>query len=146
MNFRYAGIGIALLGFALLFLFNRSKVELLNQGTFVCQKISATGYELQSVLKFNNPNLLSATILSVHETYSINNKEIAILHHDLQQGIPGRKESSIPVAVRFSTDDVIVEPGTKCLLTINGIIQYKSMFGEGEIPVVLSDSIIIQSI
>lgn len=146
MNLRYAGLAIALIGFGLLFVFNRSKVELVSHVPFTCQKISSAGYECQSVLKFNNSNLLSATILSIHETYNINNKVVATINHDLQQAVPGKKVSSIPLAVRFAADDLPPEINGKTLLTVSGKIKYKSMFGEGEIPVAVSDTIIISGL
>jgi hypothetical protein len=95
MNFRFTGPIIALAGFALLYYLNREKVQLTSHGHFEVKKISTAGLECSSTLQLNNPNLLSATILSLSETYRINGTQVAELNHNLQQAIPGRKARGI---------------------------------------------------
>lgn len=147
MKFRGMGwlIALALLGG--LFLLNRSDVELTAQDSLAIVPIGSTGMELKSTLKLNNPNLLSATIKTIEEKFYINGVQVSILSMQPDQGIPGRKETALPVSVRFSRNDVQQflpdsSVGTKrALVTITGTIDFTTMFGKGTIQVNQTDSL-----
>ena len=138
-------IALALLGG--LFLLNRSDVELTAQDSLAVVPIGSTGIELKSTLKLNNPNLLSATIKTVEETFYINNVPVAILNMQPEQGIPGRKETALPVSVRFSRNDIrqfLPDSAvgiTRAAVTITGTIEFTTMFGKGTIQVNQTDSL-----
>lgn len=144
------GIGIliaALLGLGLVLL-NRSNLQLTAQDNFLIRKISASGYELQSTIRIYNPNLLSSTIESIEEEFRINGQVVSILKMQPQQGIPGRKETLLPVMVRMDTEtfnkafpnDSIA--GTEPVqVTVTGEIEYKNFTGGGRLPVSGSASI-----
>ncbi len=44
-------------------------------------------------------------VKSIHEEFRINGKVLGILDQEINQGIPGRKESSFPVSIRFGEDE-----------------------------------------
>jgi hypothetical protein len=75
---------------------------------------------------------------------------VSILKMQPQQGIPGRKETSLPVMVRMDTEtfnkafpnDSIV--GTEPVqVTVAGEIEYKNFTGGGKLPVSASASVIL---
>lgn len=138
---------IALLLLGGLFLLNRSDVELTAQDSLSVTPIGSNGLLLQSTLKLNNPNLLSATIKTVEETFYINNVPVAILNMQPEQGIPGRKETALPVSVRFSRNDIrqfLPDSAvgiTRAAVTITGTIEFTTMFGKGTIKVNSTDSL-----
>jgi LEA14-like dessication related protein len=148
MNYRKAGpiLAIALLG--VLYLLNRSEVKVAAQDTFLLKKITASGYELQSVIKLQNDNLLSSTIVNIDEKYYINEELISIMHLEFNQGIPGRKTTEFPLMVRFDGTDLNNFPlndttvGTKTLVVrVEGEIEYKNFIGGGKTKVASADTI-----
>ncbi len=148
MNYRKAGpiLAIALLG--ILYLFNRSEVKVAAQDTFLLKKITASGYELQSVIKLQNDNLLSSTIVNIDEKYYVNDELVSIMHLEFNQGIPGRKTTEFPLMVRFDGTDLNNFPlndttaGTKTLIVrVEGEIEYKNFIGGGKTTVASADTI-----
>lgn len=149
MNIKRAGLLILIVLFAALFLLNRSDVSLVKQDSFSVTPIGANGYELHSTLHFYNPNLLSSTIKTINESYYINGKSVSIMNQELNQGIPGRKETEFPVAVRYSRADMkqfLPDSSVgliKVEVTVTGEITFANMFGGGKILVEQTDSIVI---
>ncbi len=144
---RFAGPAVILVLLGGLYLFNRSDVELSKQDSYNIISLGKDGLELTSDLHLNNPNLLSATIKTIDERYTINGRPVAIFSMEVAQGIPGRKETTLPVSVRFSRADVqqflpdSAVGTTKALLTVTGKIEFSNMFGGGTITVNQQDSI-----
>lgn len=147
MNFRIAGLVITGLLLAGLWFFNSSDVSLVGQNNFKAAPVATTGLEIKSVITFNNPNLLSSTIQTINEQFFIEGREVARMNIDLQQGIPGRKETSFPVNVRFSKSDLLRIFGTDSLIPakaeveVTGEIAFKNMLNGGKILVNQKDSL-----
>ncbi len=140
MNHKRIGLFISLVLAVAVILLNRKDVVLSSQSEFKLVKISTTGYELQSVIHFQNPNLLSATIKSIDEDFYINSVKAGVLSIEINQGIPGRKETSFPVSVRFTTDDwerifsdSLVH--AKVEVNVKGEINFQNLTGSGKITV-----------
>ncbi len=133
MNFRKAGLYIAILIGIVLVMLNRQPVQLTKQDKFICSRISSSGYEIKWVMHLRNANLLSSTIQQVKQRLSLEGKELANLQLDLNQGIPGRKETVFPVSVRFEADSNFSINGKQVLL--KGEITYSNLTGGGTIRV-----------
>jgi len=150
MNFRKSGLVIAGLLLVALLLLNRKDVQLLSQTEFVATKITASGYELKSVLHLKNPNLLSSTINSINEKLYINDLYVGEFSNEIQEGIPGLKETAFPLNIRFTTDDIksIFSNDSTLLnipfrITVKGEITFSNLSGGGKISVNQTDSVII---
>ncbi len=150
MNFRKAGLLIVGIIAIALFFLNRKDVTLVKQDTFSVTPIGGTGYLLKSVLHLNNPNLLSSTIKTISEKYFIEGREVARMNMEISQGIPGLKETSFPVNVRFSKTDLMRIFSDDTLLTsvraevnIVGEITFENMMSSGTISVNQKDSVLI---
>lgn len=147
MKIKYGWL-IAIFLLIIVVLFNRSDVQLVKQGEFNLLNIGQEGYELQSVLHFSNPNWLSSTIVSINEKYYINDRLIGELSNEVEQGISGRKETILPVGVRFSRKDFtalaqldssnIHQP---VAINIKGEITFRNFTGGGTITVNQTTSI-----
>jgi LEA14-like dessication related protein len=135
MNRKWIGIALAAILLAALFLFNRKEVQLLPQNELVLTAISNTGYSLKSKMVFYNPNLLSSTVLSISEEIFVNNKRVGIIENNIEQGIPGRKESVFPVEVRFDKSDIdtTMLQTDSLVIATKGIVLYKNMSGSDTI-------------
>ncbi len=149
MKKRLIGIGIAFIALLVLMLLNKKEVILEQQGGYTLTPIGNQGLELSSTLALHNPNLLSSTIQSINEKYSINGLTVASLEIELSQGISGHKTTTFPVSVRFSKDDLQKAMNGDTLATaaplhITGEIIYKNFTGGGTIKVDLNDSIKLQ--
>ncbi|MBK8657539.1 MAG: LEA type 2 family protein [Bacteroidetes bacterium] len=135
-------LAVLFLGIVLL---NRKDVQLQSQHSSQLRRLSASGYELVTVAEFNNPNLLSSTLTSVHEKFYINGKSVGILHMEPEQGIPGRKVTSFPVSLRIPASDlvaVLVDSRVQTvLLEIEGEIAFRNFTGGGKMNVQISDSV-----
>lgn len=149
MNFRKGGLIIAgILLVATIFL-NRSDVQLSSQADFSVTKITASGYELKSVVKLHNPNLLSSTIHSINEKFYLNDIFVGEFNNELEQGIPGRKDTDFPLNIRFSQTDVheLFAGDTllqkKCRVTVKGEIVFSNLTGGGKITVNQTGYVII---
>lgn len=149
MNFRRGGLIIAVVLLGVILFFNREPVKLVKQDTFLLKKISATGYELQSVIKLKNSNLLSSTVMNIDEKFYLNDELISIVHIELNQGIPGRgKETEFPIMVRFNNDDLrglsLVDTNAAeqpLVVRVEGEIEYKNFMGGGKTIVDTQDTI-----
>ncbi len=144
MNFRKGGLIIAVLLLIAIILLDRKEVQLVEQNSFVVSKISANGYQLRSVIKLKNPNLLSSTIKSVNENFYVNDALVSITHQQLDQGIPGMKETELPMMVRFEGGDFLkpkdsTQLNTPLNIRISGDIEYSNFTGDGKIKVEVSD-------
>jgi|GEM_PF-1866408 len=106
MNKKLGGILVTALLVIGVMLLNRREVIFVGQNNFVLKKISSTGYELQSLIILKNNNLLSSTIQNLDEKFYLNDTLISIMHMELQQGIPGIKETTFPIMVRFNMDSL----------------------------------------
>lgn len=134
MNFKKTGLIIAAALGVIVFMLNRQKVELTSQTDFEVTKISPKGYEIKWVIHFYNPNLLSSTIQKINEKLYVEGKELGELKLELSQGIPGRKETSFPVSVRFtSTDSGLANIPIPVLM--KGEISFSNLTGGGAIQV-----------
>ncbi len=150
MNKRRIGLVIFVVLAAAVVLLNRKDVILTSGGNFKLLKITSEGYELQSVIRIQNPNWLSSTIKSVHENFYISGKSVGEVNLELNQGIPGRKETSFPLSIRFTTADMVkifVSDSTlpdKALVSATGEIIFQNLSGGGKITLDEKDSIGIQ--
>ncbi len=153
MKFKRVGILIAVVLAVIIYLFNRADVELTKQDTFSVASIGGTGFLLKSELHLNNPNLLSSTIKTITEKYFIAGREVARMNMEINQGIPGRKETSFPISVRFSKADIqaifpddTVLTDVKAEVTVTGEITFQNVVGGGTIKVNQKDSVLISII
>lgn len=152
MNFRKIGWVLFLALLLLLYLFNRKQPTLLTQHSFLLSPIGNAGYSLQSILVLHNPNLLSTTIKTISEKYYLDGKEIAILRLAFDRGIPGLKETVLPVNVRLGDGELnkIFRADTsgnarKTDITVTGEISYENLFGGGSFSFSKTDSILIST-
>ena len=150
MKFKRIGILIAVVLAVIIYLFNRADIELTKQDTFSVAPIGGTGYLLKSELHLNNPNLLSSTIKTITEKYFIAGREVARMNMEINQGIPGRKETSFPVSIRFSKADIqaifpddTILTNVKAEVTVTGEITFQNVVGGGTISVNQKDSVLI---
>jgi LEA14-like dessication related protein len=141
MNSKNVGILIFVILLALVVVFNRGDVTLVSQSDFKLRPISSNGFMLESEIHLNNPNILSCTVKSIHEEFRINGKVIGILDQEINQGIPGRKESSFPVNIRFGKDEY-KRPisgdsanSNKANISVEGEIVFSKVIGGGKIVV-----------
>lgn len=148
MNFRKGGLILALVLLGGIYLLNREQVKIAAQDTFLLKQITATGYELQSVIKLQNDNLLSSTIMNIDEKFYINDELVSIMHQEFNQGIPGRKTTEFPLMVRFDGKDLNNFPlndttaGTKTLvIKVEGEIEYRNFIGGGKTRIERQDTI-----
>ncbi|MBK7147759.1 MAG: LEA type 2 family protein [Bacteroidetes bacterium] len=145
MKKRIGGVLFLAVLFLGIVLLNRKDVQLQSQHSSQLRRLSASGYELVTVAEFNNPNLLSSTLTSVHEKFYINGKSVGILHMEPEQGIPGRKVTSFPVSLRIPASDleaVLVDSRVQTvLLEIEGEIAFRNFTGGGKMNVQISDSV-----
>ncbi len=159
MNFRRAGLVIVIVIMVALFFLNRKDVTLVKQDNFSVTPIGETGYLMSSVLRLNNPNLLSSTIKIISQKYFIEGREVALMNVEVNQGIPGMKETSFPVNVRFSKEDLLdifPKDSTLCWYSagstikaeviITGEITFANMMSSGKISVNQKDSITISGL
>jgi LEA14-like dessication related protein len=141
MNFRKAGLVIVGVLLVVLYIFNRKDVELRPLDSIHMHSISASGGDLQVVIHLNNPNLLSSTIKTIHEKFYLNGILLGILDNELNQGIPGLKETEFPVNIRFSNTDyqkaLALDSlhADKPVITVEGDIQFQNLFTSGKINV-----------
>jgi LEA14-like dessication related protein len=141
MNSKNIGIIVFIVLLALVIVFNRGDVTLVQQNNFTLSPISANGYVLQSEIHLNNPNILSCTVKSIHEKFSVNGKVLGILDQEINQGIPGRKESIFPVNIRFSKQDYYAAAGSdstqpnNVTIKVEGKIEFTKVIGGGEIEI-----------
>jgi hypothetical protein len=150
MNFRKIGLlGFLIILVAIYFL-NRSDLQVTTQNNFSSAPIGNAGYELNSVLVIKNPNLLSSTIKTITESYFIEGREVARMNIDLDRGIPGLKETSFPINVRFGKADLERVFGTdtiartiKAEVAVTGEITYRNMMNGGKTLVNIKDSVTI---
>ncbi len=150
MKIKRVGLVMAVVLGVVLFFLNRSDVTLTKQDTFSVTPIGNTGYQLKSVLHLHNPNLLSSTIKTISEKFYIEGREVAILNTEISQGIPGLKETTFPVTVRFSKADLLriflndsLLTNFKAEINIIGEITFENLMSSGKIPVNQKDSVII---
>lgn len=146
MKKRLWGIGIVILLAFILFLFNRGEVNVVKQNDLHIQPLGNSGYELSSVLRLDNPNLLSSTLVSLHEEFKLNNVTVAIITQELNQGIPGRKETALPLSIRFTTADMQAAVNDSVLpkslpLTITGKLEYHNVMSSGTANILFTDTI-----
>lgn len=147
MKIKYGWL-IAIFLLVVIVLLNRSDVKLEKQDDFSLLKIGYEGYELQSKLRFSNPNLLSSTIVNIHEKYYINNRLIGELNNEVEQGIAGRKETTLPVGIRFTKKDFAqlanidsATANTPVDIAIKGEITFRNLTGGGTIDINQTTSI-----
>src|SRR5688572_4791668 len=150
MNYRIAGIVITLVLVIALYFLNREQVQMRKQTGFEWKRVSVSGYELSSVIHLYNPNLLSSTIKTIDEKIFINGKQIGELNNALAQGIPGRKETSFPVNIRFPKNEIpsfytdSAGQFQKIEITMKGEIIFENLFGGGKILIDQKDSVDVQ--
>jgi LEA14-like dessication related protein len=140
---KFRKVGLVLVGVLLIALYflNRSDVELNPQLSLQMHSISTSGGEIQAVIRLKNPNLLSSTIKTIHEKFYLNGVLLGIIDNELNQGIPGLKETEFPTSIRFRTSDyqnALALDSTHTgpiILTVNGDIQFQNLFKSGKIMV-----------
>lgn len=141
MNSKYIGWLVFIVLLLLVVLLNRGSISLTGQDSFVLQPLSSTGYVLQSEIHLNNPNLLSGTVKSIHEEFRLNGVLLGVLDQEINQGIPGRKESGFPVSIRFAKEDYDrairrdSSTAAKPAIKVEGNIVYSNLISGGEIRV-----------
>lgn len=152
MNFRNAGLGIVIVIAVALFFLNRKDVQMIKQDNFELHAISATGDEYKSVIHLLNPNLLSSTIKTIDERFSINGIQLAALNAEINQGIPGLKETAFPVSVRFTKDDYYHAVHTDSMMhekievLIEGEINFENLTGKGKIKIHQTETIAVRDL
>lgn len=152
MNYRRAGLVIVLIIAVALFFLNRKDVALVKQDNFELLPISTTGDVYKSVIRLYNPNLLSSTIKTIHEKYSVHGVTLAEFNMELNQGIPGLKETAFPINVRFAKDDYFnaaqVDSTTnpKVEVLIEGEITFSNLTGGGTIKVHQTETIAVRDL
>ncbi len=136
---RIYGILIVLALVAGLWFFNRSEITLTTQDNFELLPIGTNGWELKSVLHINNPNMLSVTVNTIREQFYINGTPVGQLDMGVNRGIPGHKETELPVSIRFTVEalaaliaDTMVGPTP---IKVTGTISYNKLVGEGQLEV-----------
>ncbi len=141
MNFRKLGFVIIGVILVVLYFLNKKDVELNPQLTLQLHNLSTSGGELQAIIRLNNPNLLSSTIKSIHEKFYLNGVVIGIVDNELNQGIPGLKETAFPTSIRFRNSDyqqalTLDSAHTgKAVITVDGEILFQNLFTSGKINV-----------
>lgn len=140
------GLLIVLVLLVILYFLNRADIELTKQDGFAIHRISEDGYELKSVIHLNNPNLLSSTIKTIREEFRVNGVLVGILDMGLGQGIPGRKETTFPIGLRFTDGDLLRQlsadsTGKGVEVQVSGEIHYGRFIGSGVIKVNQSGTI-----
>ncbi len=150
MNFRKIGLGIMLVLLVGLYFLNRTDLKLSGQSAFTATPIGTAGYELNSVITVQNPNLLSSTIKEISEKFYLEGREVAVLKIELERGIPGLKETAFPVSVRFSKSDLAKFAGndtTRRILNaevlVTGQISFQNLMSSGTTIVNQKDSVSI---
>jgi hypothetical protein len=100
----------------------------------------------QSTLVLNNPNLLSSTIKSIHEKFYVNGVSVGIVDNELNQGIPGRKDSEFPLNIRFPRAALNFVPPADSMVTIKteGEVDYTNLVGKGQIIIGSKASVHLQ--
>ena len=141
MNRRTGGLIIVGVLLVALYFFNRKDVEVITMKPFHLHTISATGGELQSTIVLKNPNLLSSTIKTIHEKFYLNGVLLGIIENDLNQGIPGLKETEFPVSIRFMNVDyqkgldAITTHNPDTIIKVTGQIEFQNLFKSGKAEV-----------
>jgi LEA14-like dessication related protein len=144
MKIKRVGLVITLVLLLLLIFLNREELRLMKQTDFTWQKISNSGYQVSSVMHLYNPNLLSSTIKKINERLFINGQQVGELDNQIEQGIPGRKETSFPVAIRFSKEDIAgLNTREKIEIMTRGEIVFENLFGGGTILINRKDSVYV---
>ena len=142
-------IGVILIA---LYFFNRKDVELSPELPLRMHSLSASGGELQAVIRLKNPNLLSSTIKTIHEKFYLNGVLLGIIDNQIDQGIPGLKETEFPTSIRFrdadfqnavALDSLHTNP---VVLTVDGEILFQNLFTSGKIIVHQSAPVINDTI
>lgn len=146
MKKRLWGIGIVVVLAFVLFLFNRGEVQVVKQDNLQLQALGSSGYQLNSTLRLHNPNFLSSTLVTLHEEYKLNNVTVAILNQELNQGIPGLKESAFPLSIRFTTADLQAAVKDSIFpaslpLTIAGKLEYHNVMNSGTANIFFVDTV-----
>lgn len=138
MNFRRAGLFIVIILLALLAIFNHSAVELVGQKNNSLHSISTNGLQLESSVVLHNPNILSSTIKKIHESFFLNNTVVGTFDQEINQGIPGRKDTELPLNIRFSKSDfpnLFTDSTKQVNLHIEGEIYYQNIISGGTVKV-----------
>jgi len=152
MNFRRAGLAIVVIIAVALFFLNRKDVTLVKQDSFELLPISVTGDVYKSVIHLHNPNLLSSTIKTIEERYSINGVELARFNMELNQGILGLKETTFPINVRFAKDDYYnaahadSSMPSQINVLIEGEISFSNLTGGGTIKIYQTETIAVKDL
>lgn len=141
MNRKTGGFIIVGILLVALYFLNRKDVEVVAMKPFKLHIISASGGELQGVIVLKNPNLLSSTIKSIHEKFYLNGISLGIIENDINQGIPGLKETEFPVSVRFMNVDyqkgldADTNHNLDTIITVTGEIEFQNLFKSGKAEV-----------
>lgn len=140
MNWKRAGWIVAIIIFAAVYFLNRNDIQFIRQDSFKLIPIAESGLELSSIIHLYNPNLLSSTIKRIHEQFLINGIVVGELDNEINQGIPGRKETEFPVSIRFSKEDyekimATIPIKDSIIVTITGEIVYNSFTSSGDVKV-----------
>lgn len=139
------GILIALVLLGVLLLFNRRQVQLTAQDSLQLYSLGGNGYGLKSVIHLNNPNLLSSTINNINQKFYVDGVYAGELKINLEQGIPGRKITDLPVEIRLTADEgtalyTAIKTGNKHKVNITGEINFHNLTGSGKIAVDIQEA------
>jgi LEA14-like dessication related protein len=104
---------------------NRGDINLSAEKNLKLLAVDTSGYMIQSVIVLNNPNLLSATVKTIRERFSIDNVLVGVIDNELNQGIPGRKESEFPVNIRFPKNILEAVADTHTTVKIKSSVTVK---------------------
>jgi|ERR1043165_184311 LEA14-like dessication related protein len=149
MNIRRFTIVFILALIGILYFLNRKDISLVKQDSFEVVSIGNEGYMLKSVIHLHNPNLLSSTVKTISENFYVNGNKLAIMNMEIEQGIPGMKETEFPVNIRFGKADIeslLSDTSThtiKAGVNVKGEIAFQNLFAGGTITVDQQDSVTI---
>lgn len=150
MKFKGTGILVAALVGLFVVVLNRKELRMVDRPTFTLVPIGSSGFELQSVIRLYNPNFLSSTVQVIHEDFRLNGHLIGVLKMQINQGIPGQKNTEFPLTIRFDKEafykvfpqDTLIE-NSPVEVYAQGDITYRNFTGGGELKVNAKDTILV---
>lgn len=150
MKFKGTGILVAALIGLFVVVLNRKELQIADKPTFTLVPIGNSGFELQSVIRLYNPNFLSSTVQVIHEDFRLNGHLIGVLKMQINQGIPGQKNTEFPMTIRFDRaafykafpNDTLIKNGPVEIEAL-GDITFSNFTGGGTLPVNAKDTILV---
>lgn len=149
MNLRHIGLAVAGIILVVLLLLNRKDIQPTKQTNWHLQRVTNETFDIKSDLSIYNPNLLSSTIKVVREKIFVNGIAVGNFYNELEQGISGRNETTFPISVRISKQDLNRALGIKGIVTkkapvsVRTEIKFSNFSGSGSVQITLNDTLSI---